>query len=491
MSTPRVVLHPRVGGPRAVRVWIGILDHAGDLSDDDLSWKLDDAPAVVKPIRGLERTFGYDGIDFVGTITGVFELPCTPTTHVVEASVTKSAGFVSSQPLRTAPCPARLPPDGRSSFNVLLGSCFYQPVDKLGRVGAAVERLPASLRPHLTVLMGDQVYLDNPPTETFPDGKIGVTRRLEQKYLANWSFESGRSNGFARVLDAAPVTSVPDDHEYWNNYPMRPVFPAELLMDGGRDNWETSACRLYTSFQQDEANVFERDFDVSPLSFYLMDNRTFRASDLDHSLERQGANAIGLDRFRSWVARVSASHDLIPVLVTGPSVFQHRKEGAWWKFWTSPKSGASDANLSNFGDYKDIINGLSRLSDEGRPVLSLSGDVHYSRVLGARRGLLPGRVIHEVICSPTSLVPFLWKDDPKSAKWPKDMRLSVPGGNFTLDRLFPVAGDEPATGDSLAIASFRVTGYGVELSLTYVTIGDEGPPRTLSPVVVQLRRFPI
>src|SRR5216683_2364991 len=58
--------------------------------------------------------------------------------------------------------PATLPLLGERPFTVLHGSCFSVAQDPAGDVGAVVARLPAFARPHVTILCGDQVYLDSP-----------------------------------------------------------------------------------------------------------------------------------------------------------------------------------------------------------------------------------------------------------------------------------------------------------------------------------------
>ena len=220
-----------------------------------------------------------------------------------------------------------------------------------------------------------------------------------------------------------------------------------------------------------------------------MDNRTFRSTNLDHSLEQRKEDKVGLERFHRWVQRMVVTPDAIPVLVTGPSVFQPAKASVWWNFLSRPTSGLSDANLANFDDYRDILAGLLRLADLGRPVLSLSGDVHYSRVLAARRGL-GAPPIHEIICSPTSLVPTPFKRDRSSPSWPERGELQVPGSTFAIERLHPRRGDDRPTGDNVAIASFRRTDYGAELRLTYLTFRDTGLPEPSAPIVIPLRRMP-
>ena len=202
MSGVRVLLQPRVGGAASIRAWVGVLGHAGTLADADLTWTVDGNAVAARAIRHLDRTFAHAGTGFVGTQTGVFELPSGAGPHEVRVTAALGGTNVASDPLRTSPVPAALPADGRSTFNVLIASCYYEPKDK-GRVGHGIANLPAPLKPHLTLLMGDQVYLDNPPTETFAGGRPGVTKRLEQKYLANWVPDPARTGGYAPAVVGA------------------------------------------------------------------------------------------------------------------------------------------------------------------------------------------------------------------------------------------------------------------------------------------------
>src|SRR6476661_2442461 len=79
----------------------------------------------------------------------------------------------------------------------------------------------------------------------------------------------------------------------------------------------------------------------------------------------------------------------IAVLVTGPSLFQEAKGGLARK--------AFDSNLSNYTDYGEIMDGLLKLSQAGRPSLLLTGDVHYGRIVRAWDRMWPHSTIHEVI----------------------------------------------------------------------------------------------
>jgi hypothetical protein len=73
--------------------------------------------------------------------------------------------------LKVRTLPAEVPMDPFETFNVLLVSCFHRDEDKTGDAGRVVEQLP--VRPHLTLLMGHQVYLDLPTLADFKSDDPG------------------------------------------------------------------------------------------------------------------------------------------------------------------------------------------------------------------------------------------------------------------------------------------------------------------------------
>jgi hypothetical protein len=99
-----------------------------------------------------------------------------------------------------------------------------------------------------------------------------------------------------------------------------------------------------------------------------------------------------------------------PVLITGPSIFQDRRSDF--------AADAFDTNLANYDDFTEIMSRLQLMARSGNPVLLLTGDVHYARILQADLKLTqlmrPGGSMYEGISSPTSLInmPFRnqWSD---------------------------------------------------------------------------------
>ena len=68
--------------------------------------------------------------------------------------------------------------------------------------------------PDLCLFMGDQVYLDLPTIQAFDEDPKWLAKKFEQDYVRNWF-----SRGFTEGLGLGPLAFIPDDHEYWNNFP--------------------------------------------------------------------------------------------------------------------------------------------------------------------------------------------------------------------------------------------------------------------------------
>ncbi|SNT44242.1 hypothetical protein SAMN05421812_10690 [Asanoa hainanensis] len=311
----------------------------------------------------------------------------------------------------------------------------------------------------------------------------------------------GGGQGGRGLLQAAPSAAIPDDHEFWNNAPHPSPIVQESIGSGSRANWLTAANRMFTAFQRSEPGGYERmlELDVPPLSFFLMDNRSFRTPDRRHTLPHgphplapNASSAYGLAQFQQWVRRVAAQGHY-GVVVTGQSLFQ--PPAKWFK------STFGDRNLSNYRDYPAIMSALVGLAEAGRPVLCLTGDVHYGRVLGALdvRG---GAELYEVISSPAALVSTVGMDQfsalANKAKHlfggpgdPAHRHRDAPdvpdwftagGAKLALRRKYPLHNEK---GNHVALLRFRRSGFGLELTVSYWMVGASGPPHettiTLSP----------
>ena len=371
----------------------------------------------------LAREFRRVDMKHGRVFSGVVDLPCSSSdvAHRVCVEVMTRKGALEPVQLVTRTLPTQVPQPGApradggnqpwdAAFNVLLVSCYG--ADKDVQVSEVVRTIRRSTQVDLVLTVGDQVYLDQPLLKAeyhaFADRFMhGLNRFLEDKYWRNWSGDPrlnprGR-NGLADILQLAPVAAIPDDHEYWNNYPgPSPLATPASMWSSIRTAWSSAAKALYDSYQLAEDLSYDYRVDVDPLSFWMMDNRTFREEDRGFTLQQPAPPFLGgLDKFNQWIDDV-IKRRLVPVLVTGPSIVQD-EVGKW-------TGRLTDYNFVNFRDYPDIVNQLLRAAAADLPVLLLTGDVHYGRVVridasaGGGAAAYGDRWIHEVISSPAALV---------------------------------------------------------------------------------------
>ena len=450
-------LVPHGAPPGTMRVWVAVFGFA-DLPD--LSWTVDDRPVVAQPDPRLPLRLAYPANDRLRVATGVFDLPTVGPdrrAHAVRVVATSPHAASASCQLDMRTVPAEVPTDG-SSFNVLLVSCFYRGGDKAGRAGGVASQLTGVDRPDVVLTVGDQVYLDQPPLNaSFDDKQLAAT--FAQKYRDNFVGDTG----YAQILHAAPVAGIPDDHEYWNNYPHRSAMTLQSLFKRDEDlqdnPWHKAARAMYDAFQLSRGGAYSYRFDVPPLSFFMMDNRTFRTPDGQHTMRSDD-----LELYRAWVDDVGRRR-LVPIVVTGPSLFQPAKHGL---------KRLLDRNFANYDDYPDVMDGLTGLARQGRRVLALTGDVHYGRTIDATlfgtdaaTGTSVGS-IREIISSPASLVWGSKHQRPGVA--PTRFAPGAPAVKLDTTPVWP--GKPDIRGDHVTLLKFTRAAGGVSLEIQYRMIRE-------------------
>ena len=373
----------------------------------NLTWTLNGEEATPVPLREIAsaRPANLVGPQTPRAFTGVYEFQCVrpDTEYQVEVTAENLRKCLKARTL-----PSKVPVDLTRSFNVLLVSCFHQSQDRKGVAGQVVSGLKGCQKPHLTILAGDQVYLDLPTLMDFSNNVKWLSNRFESDYVKNW----GCPQGYERVLQAAPSVAVPDDHEFWNNYPHPAPFIQNSWSNKGRKNWCQAARLMYEAFQMPAADGSGGPFflgdsfelDVPPLSFFLADTRTHRNKDRANVL-----SACALEQLEAWSARVSRDSSLrVGVFVSGQPLLA--KPAGW--FW----GHVTDFTLPNYQDYKKIVSNLLRIVDSGRSLMCLTGDVHWGRVAVGTDTNSNRNRLTEVISSPTSLVETVLFDQLKSVK---------------------------------------------------------------------------
>ncbi len=471
-----IVLHPRAAPSDRLRVWIGAFQVT---SAPSLAWSLDGVAAEPVALRPIASARTDDLLPLnqaqetvARAFTGVYEFAGLEPDSLHTISVS-AAGTERALDIRTLP--TEIPTDLDRWFNVLLVSCHHSAEDRRGLSGIIVSQLRALVRPQLSILAGDQVYLDLPTLKNFEDDERWLADKFERDYIENWR----GPDGYARVLDAAPSVSIPDDHEYWNNFPHPSPFIQNAWSDDGRKRWRKAAQAMFRGFQlpyaNNAANLGEAFIlDVHPLSFFIADTRSGKDENRAFTMTADAHNQLG-----KWVNAVIAENR-IGVFVSGQSVFEDPI--------SSIKGAIADYELPNYEDFGRIMQTLQRLVDAGRPLICLTGDVHWGRIATAQDITTGRTAITEIISSPSSLVTTVGADTinkiggflqgvfGSSDPWPRHSAPSEPPAflaSSAFSGRFPCSTIHRQKGNHVALLSFRQAGGGVRCRITYWPIHSD------------------
>lgn len=271
--------------------------------------------------------------------------------------------------------PKRLPLESQTPFTIGIGSCFYDHRDggqAAGAYQALYERGPASVRPDITMLTGDQVYLDiGFDSLSFVSDEI--RQRIADDYARHWQALGG-------ILNRGGTWMLPDDHEYWNDYPFHDSLIPQLLalkIDAVRNTWRRASSDAVKNVQRcPSVETFSIGND---LAICLADLRSFRS--------KQGflSNA-EFQKVVSWAEGLTTPG----IFVTPqPLIVEENK---------------TERNLLSFkSQYQQL---LEALASSGHDIVLLSGDLHFGRIASCQMGTDGGRLI-EIISSPLSNLTYL------------------------------------------------------------------------------------
>lgn len=458
---PDLVLHPRVAPAGTLRVWLGLFD--ADVAPVDIAWKLDGTAVSAEAVQPVAPTHNRGARSFAGIYDLAFPA-AAGIRHRIEARV---AGSEPAE-LVVRSVPANVPTD--DWLRILLTSCYHQAEDRRGLAGRTSREIPSAQGPDLTILMGDQVYLDLPTLKNFPDDETKLARKFEASYATNWR----HGGGLADILDAAPSISCPDDHEYWNNFPHRSPFIQNSWKEASRARWKNAADHVYDAFQlaapAARGDNVEIDFDL--LSVIVLDQRTQRLDDRTASLAPHG-----LAQLEDWVTRV-IEEKKFGAVVTGQSLLDEPMGNL--------KGRVADWMLANYDDYAGVVKALERLADAGRPVLLLTGDVHWGRVTAIKSG--NRTKFYEIICSPTSLVSTVGSDQLKTLgagfrrffggepnPWPRHADPPDPEPHFApqiFGKRYVTEALHKQKGNQMAMLALRRAAGTLHARVTYYEIGE-------------------
>jgi hypothetical protein len=344
--------------------------------------------------------------------------------------------------------------DRNDPLIVFVGSCFCRERDR--GVGAAISGLPPAARPHIKILGGDQVYLDQESRSLGGNSEESLREVFLAAYWKTWT-SPGKS--LAQALVRGANWFISEDHEFWNNYPYRNAagFDTWLPWGAGKKAYMKIANQLYERFQTESAFT---TIDVPPVSFALLDTRRFR-DDRKEKLCRQA----DFDKFEQWLKNLSGPG----VLITGQPIFDEDSG----LFGT-----VKDLALPDYEQYEDL---LRALASTRQPLLLVTGDVHFGRIASTTR--VNGPQLIEIVASPLAIVPGArgrWREAPA-----KLLRADRAGLNIETIQ----TRDEPRLADEhFATLELAAVQSRVDLTVQYWRVdGSAGPVQDARSQIFTLR----
>lgn len=349
-----------------------------------------------RPYRMVNQRF-YTVLEFKGLKPGTrYELMFSRYIDPVEDAVPGAWQNLRSGSFDTLPL--RVPAKGKKPFTIGFGSCFYNHRDG-GQAAASYKALYARgadyARPDVTFLTGDQVYLDI-GFDSLSLKSDEIRQRVADDYAMHWQ-------ALGSILSRGGTWMLPDDHEYWNDYPFYDSLIPTLLALKIR-----SVREAWTKVAKDAVNNVQRSprFD----SFSLGSDLSVAFADLRSYRRDSGFMATkDFNSLKQWAAGLSSPGVLVS---SQPLIVEEGEE----------------RNLLSFKkQYSEL---LQALASSGHDIVLLSGDVHFGRVATVDLGNNGGRLI-EVIASPMSNLTYLNgiataspKSDPK--KFPDPGQIRIP-----------------------------------------------------------------
>ena len=266
--------------------------------------------------------------------------------------------------------PSRLPLAGKGTFTFGLGSCFYNHRD-CGKAASAYKALhdrgDSAVRPDVTMLTGDQVYLDI-GFDSLSLIPREIRERIADDYALHWQ-------ALGSILSRGGTWMLADDHEYWNDYPFVDSCLPTLLalkLRHVRRNWRRAARDAVQNIQR--SPVVE--------SFTLGNDLTVCMADVrSHRSARRFLPDAEFRKLLHWARGRSCPGVLAisqPLIVTESKL---------------------ERNLRSFShQYAQLLDALSAVDHD---LVVLSGDVHFGRIASVDLGKTGTRLI-EIISSPLS-----------------------------------------------------------------------------------------
>ena len=319
---------------------------------------------------------------------------------------------------------------GRETTNarLMFGSCHGVSADRVKAghrasfLGSAHGRLRAASRgPIYQFWLGDQLYVDDPWKHGWKP-TIDPHREIINRYRVAFGLTKHPS-ALPTILSQGSNHFVPDDHEFWNNYPRAslatlPVHTTSRVAAQVKryffnrtekphpyhhGAWGRAAGAAFMAFQSADTRGFD-DFapEVSPSAVHTIEFPGATVAMVDTRWHRtmalrdvSGRARFLLDDDFERVAAILDREHLVVLGVAKPIIGALSPNG--W-FNESLEVGPEDYRAQ----YRKLWAALNRRADWNLPTVVLAGDVHHHTA----RTALDGRLA-EFVCSPMALIDSL------------------------------------------------------------------------------------
>ncbi len=273
--------------------------------------------------------------------------------------------------------PKRVPLKGKKPFTIALGSCFYNHRDG-GRAAEAYKALyrhgPENVRPDITFLTGDQVYLDI-GFDSLSLVPSEIRQRVADDYALHWQ-------AMGSILSNGGTWMLPDDHEFWNDYPFyKSIIPQlqALRLHHVRKAWDAVATDGVRNVQC--SADFETFTLSNDLSICIADFRSLRD-------ENGFTSPLNFKKITQWASKLKSPGVFI---ASQPLIVEENE---------------TEKNLLSYKQqYADL---LKAFAASGHDIVLMSGDVHFGRIATTQLGDdANGPRLIEIIASPLSNLTYL------------------------------------------------------------------------------------
>jgi hypothetical protein len=270
-----------------------------------------------------------------------------------------------------------------------LASCYWAYRDEGRLINKAWNRATRDTGiPHVKFLAGDQVYIDQPPQSEF---------ELRKSMEELWSYLTGRYElhwgRMSELLRNGASMFLPDDHEFWNNYPYLPGWPWRALQSYPRYRSDLENCcnDLFDAYQG--AQPFTTRKIGDDLEIAVLDTRRYR-----DWAGTQFTPDWAMAQLEGWVHKLKSPG----VLVLSQPLFQPAYGDKPIQL-PGAGGGKRENYERNIGAHEPKYETFCRiLTSSPADIVVLSGEIHISRVGLAEFTRNDGSTlrVYEVISSP-------------------------------------------------------------------------------------------